>query len=103
MKLKEAGAHTSNIDRDGIENENGLSTLMDLPESIQVLGEDLCFEMKSIFTDSLGSNLRNEVAHGLLNDSSSSSISTIYAWWMVLRLVVHSLVGVSSSQAESEE
>lgn len=103
MKLKEAGAHTSNIDRDGIENENGLSTLMDLPESIQVLGEDLCFEMKSIFTDSLGSNLRNEVAHGLLNDSSSSSISTIYAWWMVLRLVVHSLVGVSSSQPESEE
>lgn len=103
IKLKGAGAHTSNIDRDGIENENGLSTLMELPEAIQVFGEDLCFEVKSIFTDSLGSNLRNEVAHGLLNDSSSSSISTIYAWWMVLRLVVHSLVGVSSSGEESEE
>ena len=91
MQLKGAGAHTSNIDRYGIENENGLSTLMDMPEAIQVFGEDLCFEVKSIFTDSLGSNLRNEVAHGLLNDVSSSSISTIYAWWMVLRLVVHSL------------
>ena len=103
MKLKGVGAHTSNIDRDGIENENGLSTLMDLPEAIQVFGEDLWFEVKSIFTDSLGSNLRNEVAHGLLNDSSSSSISTIYAWWMVLRLVVHSLVGVSSTEEKSGE
>lgn len=103
MKLKEAGAHTSNIDRDGIENENGLGTLMDLPEAIQVFGEDLCFEIKSIFTDSLGANLRNEVAHGLLNDSSLYSISTTYAWWMVLRLVVHSLVGVRSSGEESEE
>lgn len=103
MKLKGVGAHTSNIDRDGIENENGLSTLMDLPEANQVFGDDLCFEMKSIFTDSLGSNLRNEVAHGLLSDGSSSSTSTIYAWWMVLRLVVHSLVGISSSGEESED
>lgn len=102
MKLKGAGAQTGNIDREGIENENGLSTLMELPEAIQVFGEDVCFEVKSIFTDSLGSNLRNEVAHGLLNDSSSSSISTIYAWWMVLRLVIHSLVGVSNSREESE-
>jgi len=36
IQLKEAGAHTSNIDREGIENENGLSTLMDLPEAIHV-------------------------------------------------------------------
>ena len=90
MKLKEAGAHTSNIDRDGIEHENGLSTLIELPQASQVFGEDLCFELKSIFTDSLGANLRNEAAHGLLSDNSSSSISTVYAWWMILRIVVHS-------------
>lgn len=100
IKLKEAGAHTSNIDRDGIENENGLSTLLDLPEATEVFGTDLCFELKSIFTDSLGSNLRNEVAHGFLDDSSSFSIPTIYAWWMVLRLVVHSLIGASGLKVE---
>ncbi len=101
MQLKEAGAHTSNIDREGIENENGLSTLMELPVAIQVFGEDLCFELKSIFTDSLGSNLRNEVAHGLLSDGSSSSISTVYAWWMVLRLVINSFAGVNNSQKDT--
>lgn len=102
IKLKEAGAHTSHLDKDGIENEIGLSALMELPEAIQVFGEDLCFEVKSIFTDSLGSNLRNEVAHGLLDDSSSS-ISTIYAWWMILRIVIHSLVGVSSFEGKPGE
>ena len=102
IQLKEAGAQTSNIDRDGIENENGLSTLLELPEANDVFGTDLCFELKSVFTDSLGFNLRNEVAHGLLNDNSSFSLSTIYAWWMVLRLIVHSLIGASSSKKEEK-
>lgn len=92
VQLKEAGAHTSNIDREGIENENGLSTLMDLPEALDVFGQDLVFEIKSVFTDALAFNLRNQVAHGLLDDNSSSSISTIYAWWMILRLVVRSVM-----------
>lgn len=91
-QLKEAGAHTSNIDREGIENENGLSTLMELEEAPKLFGEDLTFEIKSVFTDALGFNLRNEVAHGLLDDNTSSSIHTIYAWWMILRLVIRSLV-----------
>lgn len=90
-QLKESGAHTSNIDKEGIENENGLSTLMDLPEALKLYGEDLTFEIKSVFTDSLGFNLRNEVAHGLLDDNTSSSIHSIYAWWMVLKLVIRSL------------
>lgn len=100
-KLKEVGAHTSNIDRNGIENENGLSTLMELPEAVEVFGEDLCFEVGSIFTDSLGANLRNEVAHGLLSDDSASSISSIYAWWLVLRLVLHSFYQLSSAGESS--
>lgn len=87
-QLKKCGAHTSNIDREGIENENGLSTLMELPEALSLYGEDLTFEIKSVFTDALGFNLRNAVAHGLLNDSDSLSIQSVYAWWLVLRLVV---------------
>ncbi len=102
IQLKKAGAHTSNIDKEGIENESGLSTLMELPEAVKVFGEDLCFELMSVFTDSLGFNLRNEVAHGLLDDNSSSSLSTVYAWWLVLRLVVRSLVGENIQKSEAE-
>jgi tetratricopeptide (TPR) repeat protein len=91
-QLKASGFHTSTIDKDGIENENGLSTLMDSPEAIQVFGENLTFEIKSVFTEAIGFNLRNETAHGLLDDNVSASLSAIYAWWMVLRLVLRSIV-----------
>jgi len=93
VKLKDVGAHTSNVDQEGIENENGLSTLLDLPEAEKVFGKDVLFEMRSVFADALGPNLRNEVAHGLLDDNSASSIGSIYAWWMILRLILRSLMG----------
>ncbi|WP_353499257.1 DUF4209 domain-containing protein [Vibrio sp. CB1-14] len=91
--LKNAGVKTTNLDRDGIENENGLSTLIDLDQSRSILGQDLWLEIKLLFTSALGPNLRNEAAHGLLCDNSSSSSSSIYAWWLSLRLVVHSAMG----------
>jgi len=106
VKLKEAGAHTSNVDKDGIENENGLSTLLDLPEAVSVFGKDIIFEIKAVFADALGPNLRNEVAHGLLDDNAASSIGSIYAWWMVLRLITRSLMGlntVSKSNGNTED
>ncbi|HCF3807581.1 DUF4209 domain-containing protein [Pseudomonas aeruginosa] len=85
--LKNAGVKTTNLDIDGIENENGLSTLMGLPEAEKIFGKDLSFEIKAMFCDALGPNLRNEVAHGLLDDDSFQSIHSIYAWWIGLKLV----------------
>ncbi|MGE8175423.1 DUF4209 domain-containing protein [Pseudomonas fluorescens] len=87
VHLKQAGAKTSNLDKDGIENENGLSTLMDLPEAETVFGKDLAFELKTLFCDAFGPNLRNELAHGLLEQDACYSAYAIYAWWLGLRLV----------------
>ncbi|UFS57220.1 DUF4209 domain-containing protein [Comamonadaceae bacterium M7527] len=84
--LKAAGAKTTTLSLDGIETENGLSTLMELPEVVSVFGEDLAFEFKALFCDAFGPNLRNEVAHGLLDDSSCQTAQTFYAWWLVLRI-----------------
>ena len=38
--LKGVGVKTTTLDKDGIENENGLSTLMDLPEVDEVFGKE---------------------------------------------------------------
>lgn len=86
VHLKQAGAKTANLDKDGIQNENGMSTLMDLPEVEQVFGKDLAFELKSLFCDAFGPNLRNELAHGLLDEDGCHSPFAIYAWWLALRL-----------------
>jgi hypothetical protein len=84
--LKSAGVKTTTLSLEGIETENGLSTLVDLPEVGAIFGEDLAFELKALFCDSFGPNLRNEVAHGLLDASSCQTAQTFYAWWLVLRM-----------------
>ena len=35
----------------------------------------------------MGPNLRNNVAHGLLNDQQANSVEALYAWWLGLQLV----------------
>lgn len=103
VHLKQAGAKTTNLDKDGIENENGLSTLMDLPEAERVFGEDLAFELKTLFCDSFGPNLRNELAHGLLDEDACHSPFAIYAWWLGLRLVFNAFWNTRRGGAENNE
>ena len=101
--LKNAGAITTNLDQDGIEMENGLSTLIDLPEAKSVFGQDLVFELKSLFCDSLGSNLRNELAHGLLEEDECYSVHAIYAWWLSLRIVLNTWWNRSHQHEQADE
>lgn len=106
VHLKQAGSKTTNLDKDGIENENGLSTLMDLPEADTVFGKDLAFELKTLFCDAFGPNLRNELAHGLLNADACHSPFAVYAWWLGLRLVFNTWWNAAhkdESAAEAEE
>ena len=101
--LKQAGVQTTNIDSNGIENENGLSSLMDLPQTEKIFGEDLSFEIRALFCDSFGPNLRNELAHGLLDDRAFYSANAIYAWWLGLKLVFIPFWNALSNDAESKE
>lgn len=103
VHLKQAGAKTTNLDKDGIENENGMSTLMDLPEAEQVFGKDLAFELKSLFCDSFGPNLRNELAHGLLDEGACHSPFAIYAWWLTLRLTFNTFWNAAHKNKTAED
>lgn len=85
--LKEQGVITTTIDEDGIQKEIGLSSLVVKPEVGTIFGEDLQLELRFLFCDPAGPNLRNAVAHGLLRDADSESANLIYAWWFCFRLV----------------
>lgn len=103
VHLKQAGAKTTNIDKDGIQNENGMSNLLGLPEAVQVFGEDLTFELNSLFCDAFGPNLRNELAHGLLDEGECQSVYAIYAWWLALRLTVNVWWNAANPAAGQQE
>ncbi len=100
--LKSAGVKTTTLDSKGIETENGLSTLMDLPECEKIFGKDLTFEIKTLFCDAFGPNLRNELAHGLLDDKSCQTAYAVYAWWLGLKLVFNTFWN-AARQIDGEE
>ena len=86
-RLKSEGVITIHTDRDGIEDEKGLSGLVETPEFEQIFGEDLAFEIRALFCDHAGANLRNNVSHGLLTQEQFDSTHSIYAWWLGLKIV----------------
>ena len=85
--LKQIGVNTTRIDTNGIETENSLKTLMNLPETETLFGENLTFEIKALFCHPAGPNLRNNFAHGLLDAQACHSVEVLYTWWFILKLV----------------
>lgn len=101
-QLKQAGVQTTTL-ANGIETENNLNWLMGLPQTEEILGEDLSFEIKALFCDSFGSNLRNEIAHGLLDDRACYSVSAIYAWWLGLKIVFNTFWNAMYNDTQPSE
>ena len=86
IRLQQKGIRTGHTDGNGITTESGLSSLIEHPEFEQAFGEDLAFEIKALFCSPYGANLRNNIAHGLLNDRECYTPDAVYAWWLGLKL-----------------
>lgn len=100
--LKQAGIRTTTLDVDGIETEYGLSTLMGMPEAEKVFGENLTFEFGALLCDPHGPNLRNELAHGLMEEDACQSVYAIYVWWLALKLVFNAYWMADRKRAADE-
>ena len=86
--LVSSGVATTTIDANGLENEIGMSSLLDRPEVEQIFGPDISTELDLLFCQKTGPNLRNSVAHGLIGDGRGGGSDLVYAWWFCLRLAV---------------
>ncbi|MBF4579622.1 DUF4209 domain-containing protein [Frigoribacterium sp. VKM Ac-2530] len=84
--FRNAGQATTTIDGQGIENEVGLSALMAREIAADILGDDIAYAIRAFFCGPIGPNLRNEIAHGLVNDSWVNSAQSLHCWWFMLRL-----------------
>ncbi|HDU8584352.1 DUF4209 domain-containing protein [Morganella morganii] len=86
--LKLNNVSTTVINSEQIEMEAGLSTLLDKEQASKVFDEDFLFEMKMLLSSQYGPNLRNEIAHGLIDDSTSQQQCVVYVWWSFMRVVI---------------
>jgi len=95
--LKSRGAYTLFVDDQGVESEKSLSALLDLAEAAETLGAGMVMEFRALLVQPGAANLRNDIAHGLMDDAAGWSYSAAYAWWCCLRLVVWPLWLMSRS------
>lgn len=75
-----------NVKEDGSEELKSMNAVLDLPKVKECLDEDLLFSLNTIFCSKYGLNMRNEVAHGTLNDVYFNSYQALYVWWYVFKL-----------------
>jgi hypothetical protein len=102
--LSRSGVMVSKIDSFGIQEEKDLGALLREPKLEELLGEDLVFDLQGLLVERFGTNLRNKMAHGLMKHDEFSSASTLYLWWLVLRIcMIYVLVNRNPERGETEE
>lgn len=90
--LREKGAITSNVDSNGIQDERSLNDTLFTAEIKEVFGPDITFDLQGVLVEKLGVNLRNKMAHGLMDYSAFFSIDVSYFWALTLRLCCWPLI-----------
>lgn len=85
--LELGGYITSNLSNRQIQAEQDLNKLLNSDDVIKILSSDICFTLRSIFTEKTGLNFRNNIAHGLLTYADQSSSSAYYAWGIIFKII----------------
>ncbi len=84
--LQQNGVVTSTLEQDGTQKEKDLNQLLWLPETEDLLGPDLLFDLRGILIERFGYNMRNESAHGLMSEAEFYQPAASFLWWLLLRL-----------------
>ncbi|ARU40114.1 hypothetical protein CCB80_02760 [Armatimonadetes bacterium Uphvl-Ar1] len=72
----------------GTEDVYLLHDLMARPEFLDLFGQELAFDLRSLLVERAGSNLRNDVSHGLVSARYFNSPSFFYLYSATLHLLI---------------
>ena len=81
----ECGEPVYNMNEEGIEEIKSMHAVLELEGVKESLDEDLIFALNTIFCSKFGFNMRNNVAHGMLDDQAFQSFKALYIWWFALK------------------
>ncbi|GEP45511.1 hypothetical protein BGE01nite_48020 [Brevifollis gellanilyticus] len=90
--LERHGVDVSNINADLTQPVKVLGPLFDLPQTLEIFGPDMCFELRGHLIEKSGFAFRNQVAHGFVSDNACYSDAGLGVWWLTLRLCFHGLL-----------
>jgi tetratricopeptide (TPR) repeat protein len=83
------GIVPSSFDEKGIQDEYNLNKLLThskfTSKLTEIFGENLVFDLRGLLVERFGANLRNDMAHGLIDHNNFYSYASIYFWSLALR------------------
>ena len=75
---EEVEALTVTLEKDGTSMEKVLGSVFDLPELVDCYDGDILFIFKGLLNEQVGANIRNKIAHGIMNEGTAFSGASIY-------------------------
>ena len=84
----EVGGLTVTLETDGTSKEKVLSSIFDLPELIDCYDNDILFLFKGLLNEQAGANIRNNIAHGIMNERQACSGASLFFICAVIKLLV---------------
>lgn len=84
---KVAGGITSTLKDDGTSEEKVLGTIFSMQELTDCYDENILFLFKGLLNEQAGANIRNLIAHGLMEEKEANSGIGIYFLCAIIRLL----------------
>lgn len=85
----EVGGLTVTLENDGSSMEKVLSSIFSLPEMLDSYDNDILFTFRGLLNEQAGANIRNEVAHGIIEEAACSSGVCLYFGAAVIKLLTY--------------
>ncbi len=98
--LGQRGVVTMTFPQSGVQNALDLNALFDVPAITTIFDEATLFDLKNLLTEKAGVNLRNELAHGLI-DPGTHTYDFVYFWWVTLRFTFLPILSPSPTEDEA--
>lgn len=88
--LARAGHEVTTRDKHGLQNFIQMGRILSehRKDLEAMFGNDIVQEMRVLFVDQNGADLRNRVAHGLMRQEQFFHHASIYAWWFIFHLAI---------------
>ena len=83
-----AGALTVTLENDGTSKQKTLTSIFDLPELVDCYDNDILFLFDGLLNEQSGANIRNEIAHGIMDESRGSTGACLYFICALIRLLI---------------
>jgi hypothetical protein len=98
--LRQNGIVTSKLDSKLIQEERRLGTLLSMPETVDIFGDGLVFELRGLLCEKHGCDLRNRLAHGFIDYKECFNYDVLLLWWLVIRLCAYPIYMATKSTSE---